>query len=430
LKNEKPIDWREVEPEKRRLALSTLRFGPDTQPRESIDEEWVERYAERMSVDSSGLIVDDEGDRFPPITVFYDGDNYWVADGHHRGRAAKEIGADQIQVELYQGDKRDAILYAASANADHGKPRESGDIKRIAYKLLLDDEWRHWADREIARQCRIERSRVNEIRRELLETDEEYREDVGDTRKYFQDGEIREMDISNMGDNSTDEDETLSWEPAPSGQETDEGADADSDDDDDTGGLSEDSGGYRDETNFQEIPGALPCASYAQYDPIGETTVATGCDIREALEFIAPIDLIVSHGPDDPSEYKSWVDAAAHTIDDAGVLVAILSPERHAQQSETLSKRFTHQHTQLLDTGQSWQLASFWHHSLGLPNRADLGGRGWSTWASTLYQSTMSTIALPYARNADIAAGLLGPDREITVLTDSEEDVDAITANL
>lgn len=432
MSSSRDIDWNEVEPEERKLSLSTLRFSPKTQPREDIDESWVEKLADKMRVNAQNIVVDNKGERFDPIIAFYDGSDYWVADGHHRGRAARQIGADTFQVLLYQGSKRDAITYSVGANAKHGKPRSDADINKAILRLLLDDEWRYWSDREIARQCNVNNNRVSRRRRKLMRRDPDYAEDVGDERLYEVDGETRTWSRnSGNGDGGGDENDdsgngaTWSLDEDPESSNENENLDTESPQ---GSGRGSSGSNYKEQTNFEPIPGALGCASYAQYDPIGKTTIACGCSIRDALEEIAPIDLMISTGPNEDQEYTSWVEASAHTLSDEGVLIALFNPSSYPIQCHALTRRFTHHRTQLLRFGTGWRMASIWHQDLEVDEQFDVSS--WGNWSSSIYRPYMDVIALPYAETADLASGLLGPDRAVTLLTQSEEDVDAIASNL
>ena len=51
-----------------------IRLDGGTQPRAKIDQAVCDEYAERMKA----------GEKFPPIDVFFDGEDYWLADGFHR----------------------------------------------------------------------------------------------------------------------------------------------------------------------------------------------------------------------------------------------------------------------------------------------------------------------------------------------------------
>jgi hypothetical protein len=109
------------------LALSAVRFDADCQSRVCLDEETVAEYAYRMR----------EGTEFPPITVFFDGSEYWLADGFHRYAAWKGLARERgdeasadVPAEIRQGTRLEAVRHALSANAHHGKRREPGDYRK------------------------------------------------------------------------------------------------------------------------------------------------------------------------------------------------------------------------------------------------------------------------------------------------------------
>lgn len=108
-----------------------------------------------------------EGATFPPVTVFYDGSDYWLADGFHRIEAHKRLGLVEISADVKQGTRRDAILYSVKANAIHGLRRTNDDKRRAVMLLLEDEEWRRWSDREIARRCGVDDKTVSSVRKSI-----------------------------------------------------------------------------------------------------------------------------------------------------------------------------------------------------------------------------------------------------------------------
>ena len=56
------------------LKLNQIRIDGGTQSRVDIDEQVVAEYADLYH----------QGIQLPPVTVFYDGTDYWLADGFHR----------------------------------------------------------------------------------------------------------------------------------------------------------------------------------------------------------------------------------------------------------------------------------------------------------------------------------------------------------
>lgn len=139
-------------------ALSVIRTDGGTQARAGLDEAKVAEYAERMMA----------GDDFPALVAFYDGSDYWLADGFHRHAAAILAGKNTYLVDVKQGTRRDAVLYAVGANAEHGLPRTDGDKRRAVETLLRDEEWVKWSDREIAKRCKVSHPFVAKIRAEIV----------------------------------------------------------------------------------------------------------------------------------------------------------------------------------------------------------------------------------------------------------------------
>lgn len=126
-----------------KLHLTKIKRDGGLQPRAEMNDERVIEYADDMKA----------GNIFPPLMVYYDGTNYWLADGYHRCEAALLAGIKKFDVEVKMGDRRDAILYAVGANRAHGLRRTNADKRRSVFVLLGDDEWSLWTDSEIGRRC-------------------------------------------------------------------------------------------------------------------------------------------------------------------------------------------------------------------------------------------------------------------------------------
>ncbi len=170
------------------LPLADLRTDGGTQPRASLSEETVAEYAEAMAA----------GVRFPPVVAFYDGTDRWLADGFHRVQAAQVAGRDSIEVDIRQGTRRDAVLYAAGANAQHGLRRTNADKRRAVFTLLADPEWSAWSDQEIARRCGVDPTWVGRLRRERLTLDNPEWQPSGEpVLRHVADG--RTINVANIG---------------------------------------------------------------------------------------------------------------------------------------------------------------------------------------------------------------------------------------
>src|SRR5258708_3523418 len=132
------------------IAVAAIRTDEGCQARVAIRPGLVRDYAQAMIQQQS-----EGGLRFPAIVLFTDGSTYWLADGYHRVRAAREAGLEEILAEVHPGTSRDALLYAISANTDHGLPCTNADKRKAVSLLLNDPEWGQWSDREIARRCLV-----------------------------------------------------------------------------------------------------------------------------------------------------------------------------------------------------------------------------------------------------------------------------------
>jgi hypothetical protein len=137
----------------KKLNLNVIRADGGTQVRESLNQDVVSEYAEALQA----------GAAFPPMDVFHDGSEYWLADGFHRLFAYRKIERASAEVEVHTGTLRDAMLFAAGANPGHGLRRTS-ETKRRAVLMLLDDaEWAKWSQERIAKQCAVSPGFVSKL---------------------------------------------------------------------------------------------------------------------------------------------------------------------------------------------------------------------------------------------------------------------------
>src|SRR6185437_3380509 len=136
------------------LAIASIRLDGGCQPRAEKLLDVIEDYA--------GAMIG--GAEFPPVVVFYDGSDHWLADGYHRRDAAVAAGLAEINADIRQGTRRDAVLFSVGANAAHGLRRTNEDKRRAVMTLLADQEWSVWSDREIARRCMVTQPYVSGLR--------------------------------------------------------------------------------------------------------------------------------------------------------------------------------------------------------------------------------------------------------------------------
>ena len=151
------------------------------------DEACQLRAAGSQAAISEYVVALGEGAIFPPVTVFRDASGgHWLADGFHRLAAHKLAGRETILAEVREGDRREAMLFAAGANASHGLRRTQEDKRQAILALLRDPEWRHWSDREIAKRTATDHKTVGKLRREISGVDGE----IPKNRKTGGGGEI------------------------------------------------------------------------------------------------------------------------------------------------------------------------------------------------------------------------------------------------
>jgi len=82
---------------KKMLKISKIKIE-GTQSRTELNEATVTEYCDALT----------NGTGFPPVTVFFDGVEYWLADGFHRLFALKANGASLVEVDVRAGTVEDA----------------------------------------------------------------------------------------------------------------------------------------------------------------------------------------------------------------------------------------------------------------------------------------------------------------------------------
>lgn len=171
------------------LHLDLIRLDGDTQPRAEINETTVAEYAEAMEGDAE----------FPPVVVFHDGAEYWLADGFHRYHAMKRAGLTSCRPEVKSGTRRDAILYSVGANQAHGLRRSNADKRKAVFTLLNDFEWVSLSDSEIAKACGVDQSWVSRLRRDEVLSQDEPKIERPAIREVTRGGTTYQQDTTNIG---------------------------------------------------------------------------------------------------------------------------------------------------------------------------------------------------------------------------------------
>ena len=134
------------------LNLSLLRIDGGTQSRVAIHEATVAEYTEVLEA----------GDALPPVDVYFDGTDHWLADGFHRYFANQRIGAVSIDAEVHAGTRTDALMHAFGANKAHGLRRTNEDKRKAVEGMLALAP--QWSDRAIAKHVGVGHTMVATLR--------------------------------------------------------------------------------------------------------------------------------------------------------------------------------------------------------------------------------------------------------------------------
>jgi hypothetical protein len=230
----------------RNVLLADITADMDVQARVELSEETIAEYGAAMLEQ-----IQQQHNKFPPAIVFDDGKTLWLSDGFHRFTAASRIGIKDpyLYCEIREGTKRDAMLCALGANATHGLRPSNEDKRKAVSRMLLDEEWRQWADREIARLCGVVHSYVGKVRAEVqeatggvLDEDEEQRRTYvtkHGTKSTMKTGGRRKKQKPAKGDGN---DQAVEDDETSSVAEPDLGAERHHDDGDQISDVAEGSG--------------------------------------------------------------------------------------------------------------------------------------------------------------------------------------------
>ena len=136
------------------LSVDVINITGGTQSRLKIKEDYVEEIYEKMK----------DGVDYDAVTIFFDGKEYWLADGFHRYHATRKLGRASIKCKITNGLLRDAILYSKVANNLHGLPPTLQDKINNAIEMIGDVEWGGWSNREIGRICDVSHVTIAKLR--------------------------------------------------------------------------------------------------------------------------------------------------------------------------------------------------------------------------------------------------------------------------
>jgi hypothetical protein len=114
------------------LPLDLIRIDADTQSRITLNHDVVDDYADVLRE------LPPTEWPFPPLDVFHDGTEYFLADGFHRDLGAIRANRASAPCVVHKGTAKDARIFAMTANDRHGLRLSRAD-KRACVEWLLDN---------------------------------------------------------------------------------------------------------------------------------------------------------------------------------------------------------------------------------------------------------------------------------------------------
>jgi hypothetical protein len=171
-------------PKIEKLFPENIRLDGGTQPRVKIDQAVCKDYGEQMKA----------GDAFPPIDIFFDGKDYWLADGFHRLQAyVMAVPGEAIECNVFKGTLQDAQWHSFSVNKAHGIRRTPNDKERAVRTALAHPKGVELSDGAIAAHVGVSQPFVSKIRRKMAVTQNRFES----TARSGRDG--RTIDTAKIG---------------------------------------------------------------------------------------------------------------------------------------------------------------------------------------------------------------------------------------
>lgn len=162
------------------IVLDELTIDPEIQLQtRGVDSATVQGYVEALS----------GGAEFPPVVAFSENANLWLADGFHRVAASRFCGAADINANVQEGTRQDAMVHAALANVEHGKPMSQAQKREAGRRLL---ELTEWSDSEIAQRLAVGHQTVGRWRVSCPSGQDK-------PRAVTRNGTTYTMDVGNIG---------------------------------------------------------------------------------------------------------------------------------------------------------------------------------------------------------------------------------------
>lgn len=146
------------------VPIALIETNGGTQSRAELNAARVAEYSVAML----------DGDRFPPVDLYYDGERYWLVDGFHRVAAARKADFVDVPACVKQGSQSEAVWASLAANREHdraGLYRSNADKRRAVERALAHPEGQRRSDNGIAQHVGVTQQFVSKVRGELVKID-------------------------------------------------------------------------------------------------------------------------------------------------------------------------------------------------------------------------------------------------------------------
>lgn len=115
-----------------KVHVSDLTVDPEIQlASRGTDPNTVQDYVIAMT----------NGDEFPAIVAFRENGTILLSAGFHRVAAAQFLGLAEIEAEIREGSRQDAMVYAAIDNAKNARPMSQAQKREAGARLLRLTDW-------------------------------------------------------------------------------------------------------------------------------------------------------------------------------------------------------------------------------------------------------------------------------------------------
>lgn len=154
-----------AEPEHAIEMVAIERIDRSVQVRVKTDARTVDDYHRAMIE----MEEDPSLRRFPPVVLFREKKTgvLYLADGNHRLEARSRISAE-IEAEIREGGKREALAYAIGSSKGHGLRFSNADKRKAVTLAFKDSKLKKMSDNQLSALIGVSQPFVSKLRGEAI----------------------------------------------------------------------------------------------------------------------------------------------------------------------------------------------------------------------------------------------------------------------